>query len=1037
MPSADGARRLREELTRLDPDTGVLRHDFTDPNWDTRFLGDLYQDLSEHAKKTYALLQTPEFVEEFILDRTVEPAIATFGLADTTIIDPTCGSGHFLLGAFRRLFDRWVEASPSTPRRELAQRTLDAIGGIDLNPFAASITRFRLLLAALQAGGDTRLANAPAYGLQIAVGDSLLHGDPPDTLPGLHTSEEEMLVAKHGYDSEDVEEARELLGRAWSAVVGNPPYIAVADPALRRAYKGRFDSCHGRWTLGLPFMERFWQLAAADERDPERSGYVGVITDNSFMKREKGKRLVERWVPRNDITHVLDTSGVPIPGHGTGSVILFGRNRRPRSETVRALLKKADDPRHTDGEASPSWQALLAQLDQVGTESAYFSAVDFPRASLRRHPWSIGGGGAADLKQRLDDAGRTTLGRVVDSIGFASFPGTDDAFVGPAGALVRAGFVHSFVRPFVTGEAVRDWLVYSREEAFAPYDETLQPVPLDMQWGRSLWPVRTVIWSTTGFGNQTRKEAGEPWWTWYRWVPDKYRTALSIAFASVATSNHFVLDRGGKVFKQSAPVIKLPAAAGEDRHHEFLHLLNSSTACFWMKQVAHQKGGDGVGRGIQDEAWETRYDFDSTKISQFPLPPAFPQQTAALLDDLAVQTVAHAPASIVARETPTAACLAAACKASARIQSEMIAAQERLDWECYRVFGLIDDDLTTGGIPEPLLQLGERAFEILLARQLSGGERNSSWFDRHRSTPRTTLPDHWSPEYRSLVERRMAAIESNPDIGLIEQPEFKRRWASKPWDEQVSVALRTWLLARLEEPRYWPEPAAITTVARLTAAARADDDFVQVARLFAGREDVDLAALIAGLVKGESVAYLAAYRYTESGLRKYAEWLKTWELQRREDAGVEVGAISVPPKYARADFLGAGWDHRGKLDVPKERFISYPGAEREADASLVIGWAGWNHLDRARALAAWYLQARRDGRDAAHLTPLLAGLAELVPRLKQWYDEPNADPALDRPGTQIAALVDTELRSLGLTVDALTAWRPEKKRAGRPRKAAT
>ncbi|WP_305016969.1 hypothetical protein [Mycobacterium tuberculosis] len=44
-------------------------YDFTDPDWNTRFLGDLYQDLSEAARKRYALLQTPEFVEEFILDR--------------------------------------------------------------------------------------------------------------------------------------------------------------------------------------------------------------------------------------------------------------------------------------------------------------------------------------------------------------------------------------------------------------------------------------------------------------------------------------------------------------------------------------------------------------------------------------------------------------------------------------------------------------------------------------------------------------------------------------------------------------------------------------------------------------------------------------------------------------------------------------------------------------------------------------------------------------------------------------------------------
>ena len=47
---------------------------------DTRFLGDLYQELSEKAKKKYALLQTPVFVEEFILDRTLNPAIDEFGI---------------------------------------------------------------------------------------------------------------------------------------------------------------------------------------------------------------------------------------------------------------------------------------------------------------------------------------------------------------------------------------------------------------------------------------------------------------------------------------------------------------------------------------------------------------------------------------------------------------------------------------------------------------------------------------------------------------------------------------------------------------------------------------------------------------------------------------------------------------------------------------------------------------------------------------------------------------------------------------------
>jgi hypothetical protein len=293
---------------------------------------------------------------------------------------------------------------------------------------------------------------------------------------------------------------------------------------------------------------------------------------------------------------------------------------------------------------------------------------------------------------------------------------------------------------------------------------------------------------------------------------------------------------------------------------------------------------------------------------------------------------------------------------------------------------------------------------------------------------------HWPSDYRALVERRIELIEKNPEIGLIEQPQYKRRWSATPWEEKERAALRDWLLDRLESPAYWPDPVAITSTARLAAEARADDDFMAVARLWAERDDVDIATVISELVTAEAVPYLAACRFTESGLSKRAQWLQTWELQRREDAGEDVGVIPVPPRYTSADLQGVAWTHRGKLDVPKERFISYPGAQRETDSSLPVGWAGWDHLERGRALATWYLQAKRDGRDTEHLRPLLAGLAELVPWLLQWYDDPNPDPALDRPSTQIGALVDAELRALHLVPDDLTSWRPVPVRRGRVRR---
>ncbi|HEY0793186.1 MAG TPA: BREX-2 system adenine-specific DNA-methyltransferase PglX, partial [Chthoniobacterales bacterium] len=294
-----------------------LEHDFTDPAWDTRFLGDLYQDLSEAARKQFALLQTPEFIEEFILDRTLEPAIDTFGYEHVRMIDPACGSGHFVLGGFARLLRCWQEGHPELNEREVVLRALEGVAGVDINPFAIAIARFRLLLAAWRACDITRLRAAPDFRVNLAVGDSLLHGrrfrefesggGPQRTFDTEELFRDEL---KHHYDVEDPEALHRILGRQYHAVVGNPPYITVKDSALSEFYRARYLSCSGKYSLSVPFMERFFDLALKCGGNAQHpAGFVGQITSNSFMKREFGKKLIEEFLPREDLTHVLDTSG--------------------------------------------------------------------------------------------------------------------------------------------------------------------------------------------------------------------------------------------------------------------------------------------------------------------------------------------------------------------------------------------------------------------------------------------------------------------------------------------------------------------------------------------------------------------------------------------------------------------------------------------------------------------------------------------------------------------------------------------------------
>ena len=295
-------------------------------------------------------------------------------------------------------------------------------------------------------------------------------------------------------------------------------------------------------------------------------------------------------------------------------------------------------------------------------------------------------------------------------------------------------------------------------------------------------------------------------------------------------------------------------------------------------------------------------------------------------------------------------------------------------------------------------------------------------------------------------------------VALIEQPEYKRRWNDEPWEAQQERALRGWLLDRLEAPSLWSE-LRLTTTAALADRMRDDADFLQVAALYTGRADFDVARLVARLVEGESVPLLPVLRYKPSGLHKRAAWERTWALQRMEDAidarvalpaadpdhltpeaatvlkAAEVGTVPVPPRYASADFRKGGWWRlRGKLDVPKERFVSLPGCERDANPSLVVAWAGWNALEQSRAVAGYYSRMReQEGWTAERLAPLLSVLLELLPWVRQYHNAP--DPEFDMGmGDYFEAFIDDEARALSLTRESLRDWAPPGGGTGRGRR---
>ncbi|MER5703392.1 BREX-2 system adenine-specific DNA-methyltransferase PglX [Micromonospora sp. NPDC002296] len=1018
--SGEASERL-SEFFRRGPGLASLRVE----DLDTRFLGDLYQDLSVHAKKTYALLQTPDFVEEFILDRTFEPAVKEFGPSETSVIDPTCGSGHFLLGAFDRLVKLWRKREPTTDVRVLVERALGQVTGVDINPFAVAIARFRLLVAAMKECGLTSLERTPAWPVRVATGDSLLHWGRKSRHQGDLMAELEGENA-FAYVTEEADVlAGYLLEGQYTVVVGNPPYITVADAARNKLYRDIYpDVCHRQYALTVPFAKRFFDLARRSDEHGEGAGHVGQITGNAFMKREFGKKLIENYFAHKvELTEVIDASGAYIPGHGTPTVILVGRaNHHRRSRVIHAVQGLRGEPSQPANPAKGLvWSAIIGLMRGLVNESEWVSAVDLPRDSLERHPWNLNGGNSSGVVNLLNLASGESLRPLMHRIGFYGMTHADEVMVLPGHVVQRWKVESEASSEIVAGDQLRDWAQSGFDVSFHPYELTnrkLVPLHLLPMYGRRLWLYRSELEARGTFGGKSYRLSGRPWWEWHQIPKDVAAHRWSISFAFVATHNHFVLDRFGKAFKQSAPVIKLPEGATEDDHLRLLGVLNSSTACFWLKQVSHNKGRPGAEQAGADEPWEHRFEFTGTKLQELPLPGTYPLVRARALDSLAQRLAGLTPAAVAESGVPTRERLREAHREYDLSRAEMIALQEELDWEVYRLYGLCSDDLTC--VDPPPLSSSERAFAICMARDIAAGRIETTWFEHrnHKFQPIIELPADWPDDYRALVQRRIEAIESDRNIGLIERPECKRRWATDGWDALQAKALRDWLLDRLEAPELWGDRPVPQSVAQLADKVRHDDDFRSVLELWVGRDDYDLTKTVAKLIVDEHVPYLPAYRYKPSGLRKRAQWERTWEQQRLEDAGEGV-QIAVPPKYSSADFAKASyWKARGKLDVPKERFISYPKAGRDGDGTQLLGWAGWDHLAQAQALATVYLDRKLQAAwPAERLLPLLAGIAEVEPWLHQWHTDERPDfPG--SPAQFFTDLIDSELSQLG--VDRLT-----------------
>lgn len=318
----------------------------------------------------------------------------------------------------------------------------------------------------------------------------------------------------------------------------------------------------------------------------------------------------------------------------------------------------------------------------------------------------------------------------------------------------------------------------------------------------------------------------------------------------------------------------------------------------------------------------------------------------------------------------------------------MIALQEELDWLCYSLYGIESrSDVCVSG-PDDVIPASPTmlpwALEFVAAE--ANKEHGSSdmyrtrWFTRHGWEPLAKLPPEASPILAERVEARRRRIRANAMLGLLENANCKRRWSIPDYDAEEQAALASWLADQIER-NLSERSGRPCTLAQLTTALESDARAQAVAELLAGRKDYSLAELIAEAVYADSVPNHPFHIFKPSGLEKRNAWERTWEEQRKEDAGL-LASPEVPPKYTQGDFLKPEcFRLRGKLDVPKERFIEFTEEPGRGGGETLYGWARWPPVERVKALLAMDEECEDQGIALADRIAILDSAWRLIPDL--------------------------------------------------------
>jgi type I restriction-modification system DNA methylase subunit len=414
------------------------------------------------VKKAGGVYYTPTYIVEYIVENTVGKLLegkTPKQAAKLRILDPACGSGSFLIGAYQRLMtwhrDWYLEDGTEKHTKEIYQGPggewrlttaerkrilLNNIYGVDIDPQAVEVTKLSLLLKVLEGESDETLAKQlqlfheralPDLSENIKCGNSLVGMDYYDHQQ-MTLLDEEGLLQINAFDW-NAEFADAMAPGGFDAIIGNPPYVRPHNlqAASKDYFWKHYETFVKKSDLYCCFVEKSISLL-------KNNGYFGFIISNGWLRLDSFQKLRSLLLKSTIIQTIIDFTGNVFAKANVKAAILIFMKHVPDNSIVRV------------SEAAPGSNLFSLEFNQIAQDAYNSTYKNIFDLSINETDERI--------KRKLRESG-VTIGTVFD-ISFGLKTGDDSKFLtyspdcDECKPLLRGEDVHRYYYLF-KGEYVR------------------------------------------------------------------------------------------------------------------------------------------------------------------------------------------------------------------------------------------------------------------------------------------------------------------------------------------------------------------------------------------------------------------------------------------------------------------------------------------------------------------------------------------------------------------------------------------------------